>query len=142
MKGALGGVRPGRAGRVLLSLFLLAALVTAVAPTGTRAAGYRATIRRTSHGIPHILASDYGGIGYGYGYAFAMDNICVIADSYVTVDAERSRYFGPGGSWTFEGNGFTANNLNSDFFFQRINDEQRVEKLVAQPPPLGPRQLP
>ena len=28
---------------------------------------YRATIRRTSHGIPHIVASDLGSLGFGEG---------------------------------------------------------------------------
>ena len=79
-------------------------------------------------------------MGFGYGYAFAQDNICVIADQYVTVDAQRSRYFGPSASWVFEGNGFSAQNLNSDFFFQQVIDERRVEKLIAQAAPLGPRQ--
>src|SRR4051812_40651101 len=60
---------------------------------------YNAAIRRTAHGIPHILANDWGSLGYGYGYAFAQDNICTIAESYVTVAAQRSRYFGPDGSW-------------------------------------------
>jgi acyl-homoserine-lactone acylase len=36
---------------------------------------YSAEIRRTEYGIPHILASDYGSLGYGYGYAFAQDNL-------------------------------------------------------------------
>ena len=58
-----------------------------------------ATIRRDSHGIPHILADDFAGLGFGYGYAFAQDNICTIAETYVTVSAERSRYFGPDGSY-------------------------------------------
>lgn len=99
-----------------------------------------ATIRRTSHGIPHIVAQDFAGIGYGYGYAFAQDNICLIADTYVTVDGQRSRYFGPDATWTFSGNGFTAHNLASDFFFQQINDDRRIEKLINLAPPLGPRQ--
>src|SRR5437588_8724968 len=81
-----------------------------------------ATIRTTTHGIPHILADDFAGLGYGYGYSLAKDNICVIADSYVTVDGQRSRYFGPDGSYTVGGNGSVNNNLNSDFFYQRIID--------------------
>jgi acyl-homoserine-lactone acylase len=97
-----------------------------------------ATIRRDSKGIPHILADDFEGIGFGYGFAFAEDNICTIAESYVTVRGERSRYFGPGGSYEQRGNGFTANNLNSDFFYQRIIDEGTVEEMVNQPPPDGP----
>src|SRR5918994_204172 len=91
-----------------------------------------ATIRRDSHGIPHILADDYAGLGFGYGYAFAEDNICTIAESYVTVGAQRSRYFGPDGSYLQRGNGFSANNLNSDFFYQRIIDDRVVEDLLEQ----------
>jgi acyl-homoserine-lactone acylase len=107
-----------------------------------RAAGrpFKATIRRTEGGIPHITARDYRGVGYGYGYAFAQDNICVMADDYVTVDAERSRFFGPTGSYPQRGNGVTANNLNSDFFFQQIIDSHVIDGLLATPPPLGPKQ--
>src|SRR3954452_9040895 len=96
------------------------------------------TITRTSHGIPHFSGRSYYGLGYGYGYAFAQDNLCEIAESYVTVDAQRSRWFGPGGSYQSRGNGTAPNNLDSDFFFQRIKDDQVVERLVAQPPPDGP----
>src|SRR5882724_6422241 len=55
-----------------------------------------ATIRRTENGIPHIEAGTFAGAGYGYGYAFAQDNLCVMAEDYVTLAAQRSRYFGPG----------------------------------------------
>jgi acyl-homoserine-lactone acylase len=111
----------------------LAALVIAPA-----AQGYKAEIRRTAHGIPHIQASSYGGIGFGYGYAFAQDNICPIAEDYVTVRGERSRFFDPGGTYQQRGNGFAAHNLESDFFYQQIIDAHTIEKLLAQPPPLGP----
>ena len=57
---------------------------------------YSAEIRRTEYGIPHIVANDYGSLGYGYGYAFAQDNLCVMADRVVTLRGERSRHFGPG----------------------------------------------
>jgi acyl-homoserine-lactone acylase len=98
-----------------------------------------ATIKRTAHGIPHITASTWDGLGFGYGYALAQDNICVVADSYVTVRAERSRHFGPDGRVQFRGNGSNASNLNSDFFYQRIIDSGVVEKLRDTPPPNGPR---
>jgi acyl-homoserine-lactone acylase len=105
-----------------------------------------ATIKREAHGIPSIIGRDFADLGFGYGYAFAEDNICEIAETYVTVGAERSRYsgdgvqgsFGPDGSYEQRGNGFSANNLNSDFFYQRIIDNQTVEELLAQPPPDGP----
>jgi len=65
-------------------------------------------VRRTLHGIPHILGRSFRDVGYGYGYAFAQDNICQIASSYVTARGERSRFFGPNESWKFEGNSTTA----------------------------------
>lgn len=57
--------------------------------------GYQAVVRRTEYGIPHVLASDFRGLGYGYGYAFAQDNLCTLADTVLTVAGERSRYFDP-----------------------------------------------
>lgn len=58
---------------------------------------YAATIERTTYGIPHVRAQDWGGLGYGYGYAFAQDNLCILAREIVDATAEASRWFGPGG---------------------------------------------
>jgi acyl-homoserine-lactone acylase len=106
----------------------------------------QATIRRDDHGIPNIIGDNFADVGFGYGFALAEDNICEIAESYVTARGERSRYsgegvqgsFGPDGSYLQRGNGFSANNLDSDFFYQRIIDDHTVEQLLAQPPPEGP----
>jgi acyl-homoserine-lactone acylase len=95
-------------------------------------------IRRTSHGVPHIKAKSFGGLGYGYGYAFAQDNLCEMAETYVTVDAQRSKYFGAENSYESRGNSTSPNNLNSDFFWQKIKDDRVVEKLLELPPPQGP----
>jgi acyl-homoserine-lactone acylase len=125
---------------------LLAALMTVtVAPTalakstGEQDPRYDVTLRYTEYGIPHIEARDYPSLGYGYGYTVASETICTLADTYTTVRAERSQHFGSDGSYVFRGNGVTVNNLNSDFFFQQIIDEGRVEKLMEQAPPYGPR---
>ncbi len=96
-----------------------------------------AVIRRTEHGIPHIEASTWAGLGYGFGFAFAQDNICTMAEDYATVDAERSRFFGPDGSYEQYGNGVTVNNLDSDFFWQQIIDSHVIDHLLSLPPPLG-----
>ncbi len=118
---------------------ILAALAALLLPAGAVAAErYDVTIRRGDHGIPHIVASSFADLGYGYAYAFAEDNLCVIADSYVTVAGERSKYFGPDAFYAFRGNGTNVNNLNSDFFYKRIIEEGTVEALVAQPAPDGP----
>src|SRR4051812_16830179 len=116
---------------------LIAAGLALVVPATANAVS--ATIRRTAHGIPHIQAKDYRGIGFGYGYAFAQDNICPIAEAYATVNAERSRFFGPEGSYLQRGNGFEANNLDSDFFWQQIKDSKVIDGLLAKKPPFGPK---
>jgi acyl-homoserine-lactone acylase len=125
-----GGLRALACGLFACGFFIVA---------GSAQAAPHATIRWTAHGIPHIEASDYEGLGYGYGYAFASQDLCEMADTYVTVRAERSRFFGPDGSYASRGNGATFNNLDSDFFFQRAIDTGVVERLMAEPPPRGPR---
>ena len=108
-----------------------AALCLAPAASGAR---LKAKITRSAHGIPNIEAKNFESLGFGYGYAFAEDNICTIADSYVTTSAQRSRFFGPDAR-SPEGDP----NLNADLFYQRVIDRGIVEGLVAQEPPLGPR---
>lgn len=57
---------------------------------------YRAVIRWTSHGIPHVLADDIPSATYGQGYAFARLNGCLLADQVLKVRSERASFFGPG----------------------------------------------
>jgi acyl-homoserine-lactone acylase len=101
---------------------------------------YRAEIRRTAYGIPHILASDYGSLGYGYGYAFAQDNLCVMAERVVTLRGERSRYFGPttGANDPFADEGQAADNLASDIYYHGVRQSGVIQRLLARPAPLGP----
>jgi acyl-homoserine-lactone acylase len=117
----------------------LALVLAAFFATAGTAHAYDATIKYSQYGIPHITGKTFGDLGYGYGYAFAKDNVCTMADQYVTVRAERSKFFGTDGTYIQRGNGTTVKNLDSDFFWQRIIDDQVVEKLMARKPPLGPR---
>lgn len=98
---------------------------------------YEAAIRTTSNGVPHVVSDSYAGVGFGAGYAFARDAICEIAGRFVTVNAQRSRYFGPDDILQ-DGPANRPTNLQSDFFWQRILDEQLVERELALAPPLGP----
>src|SRR5262245_1675984 len=100
--------------------------------------GLAADIRYTEGGVPHITAKDFDGLGYGYGYAAATDNVCLLAKVYVTVNAQRSRYFGADTPSDFD-YGQARTNLNSDLYFQQVNDSRTVDRLIAQPAPLGPR---
>nr|AHE14768.1 aculeacin-A acylase [uncultured bacterium] len=97
---------------------------------------YRAEVRRTAHGIPHVRASDYGSLGFGYGYASAEDNVCVLAEEFVTLAGERSRFFGPEGTYSLFGQ--TYRNLDSDFFYRSLLQARVVENLLA----AGPRDTP
>src|SRR5690349_10124514 len=101
-------------GRIAVAVtFVLLALA---APAS--AAPLQATISRDQHGIPNITGDNFADLGFGYGYSIAKDNICELAETYVTVRGERSRYtgdgvqgtFGPDGSYLQRGNGFSANN--------------------------------
>jgi acyl-homoserine-lactone acylase len=117
--------------RLLLAAALLAAATPAVA--GASATAYDVKIRTTEYGIPHIEAADYASLGYGYGYTVASETICTLADVYTTVRAQRSWYFGPDAGYTYRANGSTVVNLNSDFFYQQVIDDHRVEKLLDGP---------
>src|SRR3954463_10629676 len=104
----------------LAAASLISLAVPALATSGTAARAkhrYDVTITRTEYGIPHIVARDFGSLGYGYGYAFAQDNLCTMAADYVTVQGERSRWFGPDAGYTMRGNDVTVSNLASDIFW-------------------------
>jgi acyl-homoserine-lactone acylase len=130
-------------GRVRISVAaavaaIVIAILVAVAlqPTGAGGPGLKATIRTTAYGVPHVTASSYADLGFGAGYAYARQALCEIAGRFVTVRAERSKYFGPD-ERVPDGPG-RASNLDSDFFWRRILDMELVEKELALPPPLGP----
>ncbi len=128
---------------VSVALTLLAACApasAAVQSAATRSADpqYRATIVRTAYGIPHITARDFGSLGYGYGYALASDNLCTMAAGYLTVEGQRSRYFGAGAM--VPDTPFT--NLQSDLFWQSVIDHHLIGRLLAVrtgPGAIGPR---
>jgi acyl-homoserine-lactone acylase len=112
---------------------LVAAFVLAPATALAAKGDYRAEIRRTTGGVPHIKARDYGSLGFGTGHAYAQDQICEMASIITTVKAQRSRFFGPDGDSPSGGT-----NLQSDFFWQRIADMRTVERLSRRKAPHGP----
>jgi acyl-homoserine-lactone acylase len=121
--------------RGLLAAFVASLLALAVPGS---AAAIEAKVQTTRYGVPHITAKSIKSLAYGYGYVFARDNICTMANEYVTVSAERSRYFGPDANWRFSGNGATYKNLDADFYYASINESGIVEDLISRDPPEGP----
>lgn len=89
---------------------------------------YQVTVTRTTYGIPHINASDYGSLGYGYGYAFAQDNLCTLMEDLVAIRGERSKYWGGDGTYAIRPADITPNNVDSDFFWKFMADEDAVQR--------------
>ncbi|MGW0538456.1 penicillin acylase family protein [Streptomyces sp. NPDC003032] len=131
------------AARVRTAVIGLLALASAAAPTVVPASADQGpgpsdvVIRYTEYGIPHIQASDYRGLGLGYGYAAAKDNICTLADTYMTVRGERSRHLGAD-SAANSGLGTASNSLNSDLYFRGVEESGVVRRLARSAPPTGP----
>ncbi|MGB5810221.1 MAG: penicillin acylase family protein [Polyangiales bacterium] len=76
---------------------------------------FAATIVRTSLGIPHITADDFGGLGYGAGYAYAEDNYCVLMREVIRSNGETARWFGE-----------DEGNLNEDYVYTFFNSDEYI----------------
>ncbi|WBS03746.1 penicillin acylase family protein [Pseudoduganella sp. SL102] len=130
-------------------LFVMLFVITACNGGGNDSAqvppaGPSAELTRTSYGVVHIRAADFAGIGFGLAYAYAQDNICMLADSLLTVRGERSRYFGGDAMPTDSVHGeysvvvdylnlhnFNLRNEDSDFFFKAYLDPSRLRASYA-----------
>lgn len=87
---------------------------------------YKVTVRRTTVGVPHVKADDFGSLGYGYGYVFAEDNLCILAEEILTVRGERAKYFG---DVPYDlGNTGSESNVNSDAFYRLEFTKEVVDR--------------
>lgn len=93
-------------------------------------------LERTSYGVAHVRADNFRGLGHGLAYAYAQDNLCMVADSFLTVRGERSLYFGPASYATPAVNGeygaasvlyLSLNNEDSDLFFKGYLDIDQLK---------------
>ncbi|HSG98008.1 MAG TPA: penicillin acylase family protein [Woeseiaceae bacterium] len=100
--------------RPLILLFATSLLVACSAKEPDHQ--YAVDIRWTSYGIPHVLAKDWGSLGYGSAYAAAVDSVCVFAREMSTANGTLSADFGP-----------TDENFVSDVFHRSILTEERLE---------------
>jgi len=113
-----------RAG-VLAGLALALAIPTEAMAARPKAKPGKVTITRTEQSIPNIVARDFASGGYGVGYAMAEDNVCIMADFWLTLRAERAKYFGPSAA-------------NSDLYYAWVNKTAPLQKMIDAPPPNGP----
>lgn len=109
-----------------LALCIPASAARLTSGPGTDGPRYQATIVRTSYGIPHITASNFRSLGYGYGFALASDDLCTMANAYITVEGKRSLYFGASGSVPMT----TYTNLQSDIFWRSVIDRHVIEQAL------------
>ncbi len=90
---------------------------------------FKATVRRTSLGVPHVKADDLGGLGYGYGYVFAEDNLCLLEEEILTVRGERAKYFG---DVPYDlGNTGSRSNVGSDAVYKMLATQDVIDKSRA-----------
>ena len=113
-------------------------------PPSEPVARVQVSLSRTTHGVPHVRADNFHSLGYGLAYAYAQDNVCMFADSLLTVRGERSLFFGADarprqrtGDDYGGGSGFMdLNNEESDFFFKGYLDIEQLRAGYA----AGPRE--
>lgn len=123
-----------RSGTKPLSLLALAALTACGGGSDGDSSTYNAEIRRTAMGVPHIKADSWAGVGYGSGYAQAEDNLCTMADSFLTYRGERSQYFGGSALLAYSSTIGQPRNIDSDFFHRHVLSADVVGTMAAAQP--------
>ncbi len=108
------------------NLRCLAAVAALLCGETALAAPRDVEIVRTSHGIAHVTAGNYRDLGFGLAYAYASDNVCALAEQIVTVNGERSRYFGAEGKALVGVE--TVANLTSDIFHRIAMDDAALAR--------------
>lgn len=117
---------------------VVALLVLLVSAASASAASRKVTIIRDKAGIPHISASDFRRLGVGEGWAFSGDNLCTLAEQFVTVNGDRSKFFGPTQLAVNYSAGVFDTNLKSDFYYKYVKQSRLVDNIVRAKPPIGP----
>ncbi len=80
---------------------------------------YRAVIRRTAEGVPHITGANVQSATFGQGYASAEDYACTLADQMVRIQGRRAEFLGAGDKNT---------NIDSDFAWRTIGIDALARK--------------
>jgi acyl-homoserine-lactone acylase len=112
--------------RALQAILLALAALGAAFPTLSKQSTVSITL--TGHGIPHITAGDYRGLGYGYGYAMAQNDLCGMVATFATYSGERALRFGEEGTdLNYILGRRPINNVASDFS-QRLMIDAAVGK--------------
>ena len=76
-------------------------------------------VRWTEHGIPHITAQTWEGLGFGFAHSVAQNGVCVLAKELITVNGELSKYFGA-----------ENGNVNSDAFHRALLNDAKIDQYL------------
>jgi acyl-homoserine-lactone acylase len=87
---------------------------------------YEADITWGTHGVPHIVAADFGGLGFGQGWACARDHAGAIADHVNKVRSQRAAFLGRGDH---------DRHVHSDLGYLALEVTRRAEAMAADQPP-------
>ncbi len=111
----------------LVIAFSLSALMLACAPDGgvsgngaSESISETVDVRWTEHGIPHIMAQTWEGLGFGFAHSVAQNGVCVLAKELVTVNGELAKYFGA-----------ENGNVNSDAFHRALLNDAKIDEYLA-----------
>jgi len=77
-------------------------------------------VRWTEHGIPHITAQTWEGLGFGFAHSIAQNGVCVLAKELITVNGELSKYFGA-----------ENGNVNSDAFHKALLNDAKIDQYLG-----------
>src|SRR5271170_6029008 len=128
-----------RCAHLLRSRWLAVFAVVAAGIWFPASASYSASLTRTTGGVANVSGENFGDIGFAVGYAQAQDGICLLAETFLTVEGARSAFLGPEGTFKNEAEGgLVFTNLNSDIYWTSINDNHTVQKLLKLRYPQGP----
>ena len=120
-------------------LAVIAVAVAGMCLPASALASYKVSLTRTTGGVANVSGSSFGDIGFGVGYGQAQDGICLLAETFLTVDGERSAFLGPEGTFKNEAEGgLVFTNLNSDLYWTSIKNDHAIQKLLRLRPPQGP----
>jgi acyl-homoserine-lactone acylase len=95
-------------------------------------------VRYTDFGVPHVTGDTHSEVGFGAGWVNAEQHIGLLAERWVTLRGERSRFFGarePVGS----GPRPSTRNLESDLWWRKLAQDGVVSTAQRLAPPLGVR---
>ena len=109
---------------------LIGALTTAAA---SHAVGQAVTVTVTEHGIPHVVARDWRGLGYGEGYALARNDLCALADSFATYSGNRALRYGVDAAFkAFTGDRHPVPNAQEDLVQRFLIGSQVIKAARAE----------